>query len=67
MKSKPFTLVDRDVFSWKFLRTIEPLTTAELREFLAESVRDNRGTEGEAVIIALIEGQLALRDLVAQP
>jgi len=66
MNPRPFTIVDRDVFSWNFLHAIEPLTTAELRQFLDKALRDNHGTEGEALIITLTEGQLALRALLEQ-
>lgn len=66
MNPTPFQIVDRDDFSHKFLRAIKPLRTPELREFLDDSVQDNRGTDGEASIIALIEDQLAVRELLEQ-
>ncbi len=69
MQPRYFTIprvVDREVFSRNFLRTLEPLTTPELRRFLDEAQGDNWGTEGEALIIALIEGQLAMREFQDQ-
>ncbi|MGH7959641.1 MAG: hypothetical protein ACREH8_21885 [Opitutaceae bacterium] len=56
-------VVDRDLFARNFLTAIEPLPTPELRRFLAKCREENSGTEGEALIIELIEGQLALREI----
>lgn len=53
--------VDRKVFERNFRAAIEPMTTPELRDFLKRCQTDNSGTEGEEVIIQLIEAELARR------
>lgn len=55
--------VDPEVFTRNFLAAIEPMPTPELRRFLAKCETENNGTEGEALIIELIKGELALRDI----
>lgn len=56
-------VVDRDVFARNFLAAIEPMSTPELRDFLATCQKDNGGTEGEALIIQLIEDELEQREI----
>lgn len=56
-------LIDRETFAQNFLAAIEPLPTPELHRFLTECRRDNRGTEAEHLMIELIEGQIALREI----
>jgi hypothetical protein len=55
--------IDRDLFARNLLVAIEPLSNAELHRFLDQCTRDNGGTEGEALIIELVEGQLVLREI----
>jgi hypothetical protein len=54
-------VVDRKVFERNFRAAIGPMTTPELRDFLGQCQRDHSGTEGEAVIIQLIQDELARR------
>jgi hypothetical protein len=58
----PFArVVDRNKLARNFLAAIRPLSTRELRDFLARSRRDNHGTEGEAMVISLLERELKTR------
>ena len=55
--------VDPEVFTRNFLAHIQPMPTPELLRFLAECESGSGGTEGEALIVELIKGERALRDI----
>jgi hypothetical protein len=56
-------VVDREVFARNMIGLIEPMPTPELREFLGQCQTDNRGTEGEALMIQMIEDELERRKI----
>ena len=62
--SNPYArAVDPEVFTRNILAQIQPMPTPELRRFLADCEAGNSGTDGEALIVELVKGELALRDI----